>query len=153
MFAAPLLVDLGWHELTEGEVRSAMSELDADGSGDLDREEVRSVMKKMGWNVSEAKLDRIMVDMDRNGSPTACKRPFSLGCVAHTKAVLEKGARGGVCSMMTSYHALNGIPTSAHPIIQAELRERLGWEVSRKIIAEIWVAFVQNLSDNRADRA
>ena len=30
--------------------------------------------------------------------------------------------------MMTSYHALNGIPTSAHPIIQTELRERLGWE-------------------------
>ena len=40
----------------------------------------------------------------------------------------EAGARGGVRSMMTSYHALNGIPTSAHPIIQTELRERLGWE-------------------------
>ena len=35
---------------------------------------------------------------------------------------------GRVRSMMTSYHALNGVPTSASPVIQSELRERLGWE-------------------------
>ena len=36
--------------------------------------------------------------------------------------------RGGARSMMTSYHALNGVPTSASPIIQRELRDRLKWE-------------------------
>lgn len=41
----------------------------------------------------------------------------------------EAGAiEGGVRSMMTSYHALNGIPTSASPVIQSELRERIGWQ-------------------------
>ena len=40
----------------------------------------------------------------------------------------EAGAiEGGVRSMMTSYHALNGVPTSASPFIQSELRDRLGW--------------------------
>ena len=29
---------------------------------------------------------------------------------------------------MTSYHALNGIPETAHPLIKSELRDRLGWE-------------------------
>ena len=41
----------------------------------------------------------------------------------------EAGAvEGGSRSMMTSYHALNGIPTSASPVIHSELRDRLGWE-------------------------
>ena len=40
----------------------------------------------------------------------------------------KAGVAAGVRSMMTSYHALNGIPATAHPIIQSELRERLGWE-------------------------
>ena len=38
------------------------------------------------------------------------------------------GVSAGVRSMMTSYHALNGIPATAHPLIQSELRHRLGWE-------------------------
>jgi beta-glucosidase-like glycosyl hydrolase len=35
---------------------------------------------------------------------------------------------GGARSAMTSYHALNGIPETAHPLIRQELREKLGWE-------------------------
>jgi beta-glucosidase-like glycosyl hydrolase len=41
----------------------------------------------------------------------------------------EAGAvEGGARSMMTSYHALNGVPSTAHPMIQSELRERLDWQ-------------------------
>ncbi len=44
-------------------------------------------------------------------------------------SAFEAGAiEGRARSMMTSYHALNGVPTSASPVIQSELRERLGWE-------------------------
>ena len=39
------------------------------------------------------------------------------------------GIRDGQArSAMTSYHALNGIPQTAHPLIQQELREALGWQ-------------------------
>ena len=40
---------------------------DVDSSGDLDREEVRTVLKKMGRLVTEVKLDRAFEDMDVNG--------------------------------------------------------------------------------------
>lgn len=40
---------------------------DADGSGDLDREEVRTVLKKMGRLVTEVALDRAFDDMDADG--------------------------------------------------------------------------------------
>ena len=39
------------------------------------------------------------------------------------------GIREGYArSAMTSYHALNGIPQTTHPLIQQELRETLGWQ-------------------------
>ncbi len=40
---------------------------DADGSGDLDRQEVRTVLTKMGRLVTETKLDRAFEEMDANG--------------------------------------------------------------------------------------
>ena len=35
---------------------------------------------------------------------------------------------GQARSAMTSYHGLNGIPQTAHPIIEHELRGNLGWQ-------------------------
>ena len=43
-------------------------------------------------------------------------------------AFVAGALEGDTKSMMTSYHALNGIPASASPVIRSELREALGWE-------------------------
>ena len=43
-------------------------------------------------------------------------------------AFVAGAVEGDTKSMMTSYHALNGIPASASPVIRSELREALGWE-------------------------
>ena len=41
----------------------------------------------------------------------------------------EAGVKlGEVKSVMTSYHAMNGVPETAFPLIQTELRGRLGWD-------------------------
>ena len=94
-------------------LRVLWDELDADGSGDLDREEVRSVMKKMGRNVSEAKLDRIMVDMDRNGDGLVDYDEFVNWWDENEK---RKDDDDG-----WSFHADLDTPTSAY---QIELYER-----------------------------
>ena len=43
-------------------------------------------------------------------------------------AFLAGATEGDTKSMMTSYHALNGVPASASPLIRAELREKVGWQ-------------------------
>ena len=43
-------------------------------------------------------------------------------------AFVAGALEGDTKSMMTSYHALNGIPASASPVIRSQLREALGWE-------------------------
>ena len=43
-------------------------------------------------------------------------------------AFVAGAVEGGARSMMTSYHALNSVPTSGSPVIRSELRQKLGWE-------------------------
>ena len=50
-----------------GRLLDVWNAYDVDGSGDLDREEVRTVLKKMGRVVTESKLDHVILAMDENG--------------------------------------------------------------------------------------
>ena len=88
---------------------------------------------------------------------TACKRLFSLGCVPHTDGAVFQGhcnetAKPGQparnCTADYEGMVANITLVKDHPAM---------WGyyicVSRKIIAEIWAAFLpDNLSNNRADR-
>ena len=58
-----------------------------------------------------------------SGTMRSCRRRT---CVSRSYRI-RGWHRRGQASAMTSYHALNGIPTTAHPILEQELRQRLGW--------------------------
>jgi|EP01049_Picozoa_sp_SAG25_P008512 hypothetical protein len=51
-----------------GKLAAEWKAVDVDGSGSLDREEVRAVLLKMGRHVTEAQLNDAVDDMDEDGS-------------------------------------------------------------------------------------
>eukprot|EP01045_Picozoa_sp_COSAG04_P015075 COSAG04_NODE_1168_length_7978_cov_4.222998_9_plen_627_part_00 len=66
-----------------GEVKALFDSLDEDGSGTLDQTEVRSIVETLLAPLDEASgTARSLTTV----VSTACKRLFSLGCVAHTDA-------------------------------------------------------------------
>ena len=50
-----------------GAARSLFAEVDKDGSGQLDKEEVRSLVEMMGRSLSEEELDATMAEIDIDG--------------------------------------------------------------------------------------
>ena len=61
-------------------------------------------------------------------------------------AFVAGAVEGDTKSMMTSYHALNGIPASASPVIRSELREALGpsFALSTLRYPFVWLKGVRN---------
>lgn len=53
--------------LNEGEVRELFAEIDADGGGSLDKEEVKQLLTKLGMAVGQAEVDEVMTTMDPDG--------------------------------------------------------------------------------------
>ena len=51
----------------EKELRDAFAVFDTDGSGSIDRKELKRLMKKLGQALSEAELDAMMDEVDTNG--------------------------------------------------------------------------------------
>jgi Ca2+-binding EF-hand superfamily protein len=51
----------------EKELRDAFAVFDTDGSGSIDRKELKRLMKKLGQALSEAELDAMMEEVDSNG--------------------------------------------------------------------------------------
>jgi len=51
----------------EKELRDAFAVFDTDGSGAIDRKELKKLMKKLGQTLSEAELDAMMDEVDTNG--------------------------------------------------------------------------------------
>jgi len=51
----------------EKELRDAFSVFDTDGSGSIDRKELKRLMKKLGQALTEAELDAMMDEVDLNG--------------------------------------------------------------------------------------
>lgn len=51
----------------EKELRDAFAVFDTDGSGSIDRKELKKLMKKLGQILSEAELDAMMDEVDSNG--------------------------------------------------------------------------------------
>lgn len=51
----------------EKELRDAFAVFDTDGSGSIDRKELKRLMKKLGQALSEAELDAMMEEVDQNG--------------------------------------------------------------------------------------
>ena len=59
-----------WSEEKEAELVALWSEVDADGSGALDPDELRSVMERMGMKLDGKKLSRLMRQIDTDGDGT-----------------------------------------------------------------------------------
>jgi Ca2+-binding EF-hand superfamily protein len=51
----------------EQELRDAFAVFDTDGSGAIDRKELKRLMKKLGQALSEAEIDAMMNEVDENG--------------------------------------------------------------------------------------
>jgi Ca2+-binding EF-hand superfamily protein len=51
----------------EKELRDAFAVFDTDGSGSIDRKELKRLMKKLGQALSEAELDAMMSEVDTDG--------------------------------------------------------------------------------------
>ena len=51
----------------EKELHDAFAVFDADGSGSIDRRELKRLMKKLGQALTEAELDAMMDEVDTNG--------------------------------------------------------------------------------------
>merc|ERR1719384_3064287 len=51
----------------EKELRDAFAVFDTDGSGSIDKKELKRLMKKLGQALSEAELDAMMDEVDTNG--------------------------------------------------------------------------------------
>jgi Ca2+-binding EF-hand superfamily protein len=51
----------------EKELRDAFAVFDADGSGSIDRKELKRLMKKLGQALTEGELDAMMAEVDVNG--------------------------------------------------------------------------------------
>jgi Ca2+-binding EF-hand superfamily protein len=51
----------------EQELRDAFAVFDSDGSGAIDRKELKRLMKKLGQALSEAEIDAMMNEVDENG--------------------------------------------------------------------------------------
>lgn len=52
----------------EKELRDAFAVFDADGSGSIDRKELKRLMKKLGQALTEAELDAMMDEVDTDGN-------------------------------------------------------------------------------------
>jgi Ca2+-binding EF-hand superfamily protein len=48
-------------------LKDAFAVFDTDGSGSIDRKELKRLMKKLGQALSEAELDAMMDEVDTNG--------------------------------------------------------------------------------------
>jgi calmodulin len=51
----------------EKELRDAFAVFDTDGSGSIDRKELKRLMKKLGQALTEAEIDAMMDEVDSNG--------------------------------------------------------------------------------------
>lgn len=51
----------------EQELRDAFNFFDTDGSGAIDRKELKRLMKKLGQALTEAEIDAMMQEVDENG--------------------------------------------------------------------------------------
>ena len=76
-------------------VRSAFDMMDADGSGTLDRSEVRQLCKNLGRKLSNKELDQLIDKMDSDKSGAIDFKEFSAyySMPVETQASTEQGAR------------------------------------------------------------
>lgn len=55
------------HRDPEKELRDAFAVFDTDGSGAIDRKELKRLMKKLGQALTEQEIDAMMDEVDTNG--------------------------------------------------------------------------------------
>lgn len=57
-------------DMTSAELRAVFLEIDVDGSGTLDRDEVAVLARRLGHDLTDKQLDRAMSEMDADGDGT-----------------------------------------------------------------------------------
>jgi calmodulin len=62
----------------EKELRDAFAVFDTDGSGSIDRKELKRLMKKLGQALTEAEVDAMMDEVDANGDGEISYEEFKL---------------------------------------------------------------------------
>jgi calmodulin len=69
----------------EKELRDAFAVFDTDGSGSIDRKELKRLMKKLGQALTEAELDAMMEEVDANGDGEISFEEFKEMMVRHNE--------------------------------------------------------------------
>eukprot|EP01063_Lacrimia_lanifica_P035244 TRINITY_DN6673_c0_g4_i1.p1 TRINITY_DN6673_c0_g4~~TRINITY_DN6673_c0_g4_i1.p1 ORF type:complete len:1820 (+),score=585.09 TRINITY_DN6673_c0_g4_i1:93-5462(+) len=76
--------------------------MDKDGGGELEKDEVRHLLGKIGYELTDANLDKIFSQMDLDGGGTVSLDEFLVFCQANSAAMGRLITRkGGVTSFMT----------------------------------------------------
>jgi Ca2+-binding EF-hand superfamily protein len=74
----------------EKELRDAFAVFDTDGSGSIDRKELKRLMKKLGQALSEAELDAMMDEVDTNGDGEISFEEFKAMMVSSFDASIDQ---------------------------------------------------------------
>ena len=104
-------------------IRQAFEAMDADDSGTLDREEVRSLIAMMGKRLTDAELDEAMKELDGDGSGEIDFREFSIywdANFATGPALLQ-----GIISNFAKIKPITGAEAAFHPDRYIEKDEAL----------------------------
>lgn len=56
-----------WKLLSKSEFEASFKMFDTDGDGRVTKDELRTTMRKMGQNPTEAELDNMMSEVDEDG--------------------------------------------------------------------------------------
>lgn len=87
----------------EKELRDAFSVFDTDGSGAIDRKELKRLMKKLGQALTEAELDAMMDEVDTNGDGEISFEEFKAMMVSSFKPQVETFE----CDVVLSYTSIH----------------------------------------------
>jgi uncharacterized protein YneF (UPF0154 family) len=93
------------------ELRDAFAVFDTDGSGSIDRKELKRLMKKLGQALSEGELDAMMDEVDTNGDGEISFMEFKAmmvrACMACKWCLESSSVSNFIFSRVLSYYCSN----------------------------------------------
>jgi Ca2+-binding EF-hand superfamily protein len=87
----------------EKELRDAFAVFDTDGSGSIDRKELKRLMKKLGQALTEAELDAMMDEVDTDGNGEISFEEFKAMMVSQHNPTMRESVTSTSLLTITIY--------------------------------------------------